>query len=338
MKSFTRILKWIGISIGTLLTLIILAGLAFRVFGPEPHEPMGKLIDIGGFKLHIQATGEKSQLPTLVIEGGAGSSSEYYHWMSEGLKKHLRVIRYDRAGIGYSDESNTPRTPKTIARELHRLLEKAGETPPYILAGHSMGGPYIRVFAQLYPKEVAGMVFLDATHPQQVERGNAPKQSSFKYKAVIRIYQAMALLGDLGVIGLYDHLFGPLLSGEGLPDQVNDRITDLLLDGKLARTYAKEIGQYHITLKQAGEANQFGAIPIRVFTAVAINQEAYRAASLDPEKQLAKTIEMQKEYTQLSTSGKQILVDGNHSSIFTKKKNAEIINREIIQLVQALKK
>jgi len=71
-------------------------------------------------------------------------ATEYYHWLSEGLKDSMRVIRYDRTGIGYSEASNTPRTPETIAHELHQLLEEAGESPPYIMAGHSLGGPYIR--------------------------------------------------------------------------------------------------------------------------------------------------------------------------------------------------
>jgi len=336
MKFFLKILKWIGISIGSLLALIIVAGLAFRIFGPTTHQPMGELIDVGGFKLHINRTGEKNNQPTLIIEGGAGASSEYYYWLSEGLKDRMRVIRYDRAGIGYSDASKTPRDPETIARELHALLEKTGEAPPYILAGHSLGGPYIRVFAQLYPDEVAGLVFLDATHPEQVERGGAPKKSSFKYKAVIGIYQALGILGDLGVVGLYDYLFGPTLLGEGLPNKINQRIPDFLLTGKLVRAYAKEIKHYHATLKRAEKANQFGAIPIRVFTAVEVNKEAHRAAGIDPEKRLARTIQMQKEYTHLSTNGKQILIDGNHNTLFTKKENAAIICKEIRQVLKEL--
>ncbi|HAS45483.1 MAG TPA: hypothetical protein DCS93_33675 [Microscillaceae bacterium] len=335
MKFFWKILKWIGLSIGSLLALIVVAGLAFRIFGSKPHQPMGELVDVGGFKLHIHRTGEKNNQPTLVIEGGAGASSEYYHWLSEGLKDRMRVVRYDRAGIGYSDASKTPRDPETIARELHALLEKTGEAPPYILAGHSMGGPYIRVFAQLYPDEVAGMVFLDATHPEQVERGGAPKKSSFKYKAVIKIYQALGILGDLGVLGLYDHLFGPVLSGKGLPHKINQRIPDCLLNGKLVRTYAKEIKHYHTTLKRAGEANQFGAMPIRVFTAIEMDKEAHRAAGIDPEKRLNTTIQMQQEYAHMSTNGKQILIDGNHNTLFTKKKNAAIICQEIIQVLEA---
>jgi len=81
MKMFRNILKWLAKSVGLFLAFIILAGLALRVFGPEPHEPLGKLVDIGDFKLHINSAGKKDTKPTLVIEGGNGMATEYYHWL-----------------------------------------------------------------------------------------------------------------------------------------------------------------------------------------------------------------------------------------------------------------
>ena len=337
MKIFLKILKWIGLSIGSLLFLLVLAGLIFRFFGPQVHQPMGQLVDIGGFKLHIHSTGEKSNNPTLVIEGGGGVSSEYYHWLSEGLKDSMRVVRYDRAGMGYSDACQTPRDPATVARELHTLLEKAGESPPYILAGHSLGGPYIRVFSKLYPEEVAGMVLIDATHPEQVERFDAPEQSSFKYKAVIWVYKALAVVADLGILGLYDSFSGPILAGEGLPAKINQRTHDFLRNGKFLRGVTKETQAYYTALKQAGEANEFGALPIRVFTAIEMNKEAYRARGIDPEKRLNSLVKAHKEYADMSTNGKHILIEGNHNTIYTKPENADIINKEILQLLREIR-
>ncbi|MEL7118359.1 MAG: alpha/beta hydrolase [Bacteroidota bacterium] len=333
MKTFKKIIKWLGLSIVSLLILIVLAGLAFRIFGPGQHQAAGELVDVGGFKLHVDANGEKDNQPTLVIEGGAGVSTELYHWLNEGLKDSIRVVRYDRAGIGYSDECKTARDPETIARELHTLLEKSGEEPPYILAGHSLGGPYIRLFAKLYPNEVAGLIFMDSTHPEQVERFGAPEKSSFRYKVSIWTYKALAVLGDLGILGLYDHFFGPLLTVVGLPEEINKRLSDLLKNGKFLRAVMKESQYYYTALEQAGAANDFGSIPIRVFTATKINREAYIARGIDPDKRLATRIAAHKEYTALSTNGKQILIDGNHNTIYTIKENADIINKEIMKLV-----
>ena len=333
MKILLKVLKWIGLSIGLLLVLIVLSGLVFRLFGPEAHQAMGKLVDIGGFKLHINSTGEKSDKPTLVIEAGMGLPGDHYHWLSEGLKDSMRVVRYDRAGLGYSELSNTPRDLETVARELHTLLERAGESPPYILVAHSFGGPYMRVFTQLYPAEVAAMVLIDCTHPEQVERFDLPLASSFIYKVMIGSYDIQAILGDLGILGLYDRLKGPILAGEGLPNDINTRMLDFSLDGKYVRGYIKEMKNYHAGLKRAGETRDFGTLPIRVFTTTETPRAYYIAKGIDPDQRLAKKIAVQKEFTDLSTNGKQILIDANHNSIYTKKENADIICKEIIQLL-----
>ena len=73
-----------------------------------------------------------------------------------------RVCAYDRAGHGHSDEAAGPQDGIALATDLHTLLERAGVAGPYVIVGHSSGGPYVRVFAAQYPDEIAGMVLLDA--------------------------------------------------------------------------------------------------------------------------------------------------------------------------------
>jgi pimeloyl-ACP methyl ester carboxylesterase len=321
MKIIRKVLKWIGLSVGALLMLIILAGLVFRIFSPEPTPP-GKLVDIGGFKLHINSTGEKSNQPTVVIETGQALPSEHYHWLSEGLKDSLRVVRYDRAGIAYSDLSHTPRDPTTIARELHALLEASGESPPYILVGHSFGGLFIRVFTQLYPDEVKAMVFIDSSHPDQRERLHFPEQ-----KDVSWMLSTAAFLADMGILGLFDRLNGSILYAEDLPDEVNNRFYDYTLDGKYYRGYREEIKWEDSVYDQSRETTNFGSLPIRVFTA----NKKYNGAEAKPE-----WVKLQREMADLSTDNKHLLVDGHHNSIYTTKENANIICREIIQLLRVL--
>jgi pimeloyl-ACP methyl ester carboxylesterase len=81
-----------------------------------------------------------------------------------------RVCSYDRAGLGYSEPSDQPRTSKVIAAELHALLRAAGITSPYVLVGHSMAGYDVRLYASSYPSQVVGMVLVDASHPDQENR------------------------------------------------------------------------------------------------------------------------------------------------------------------------
>lgn len=322
MKIFLKVLKWIGISILSLLSLILLAGLAFRLFGPKPNPP-GKLVDVGGFRLHIHSTGEKGNKPTLILETGQGLPTEHYHWLSEGLKDSMRVVRYDRAGIGYSDLSDTPRDPTTIARELHTLLEKSGEKPPYILAGHSFGGLFIRVFAKLYPDEVVGMAFLDSSHPDQRERLKRSKARDITFTL-----NSLAVLGDMGILGLYDRYNGSVLSADDLPKEVNERFLDYTTSGKYIRGLREENKWDQEVYNQSRETKDFGSLPITVFTA----NKKYNGKEASPE-----WVEMQGEIAALSTKGKHILIDGHHNSIYTTKENADIINREILKMLSKLK-
>ena len=333
IRMILKILKWIGLSITSLLLLLILVGLGFRLFRDRPVPP-GKLVDIGGFKLHVHSTGEKNDKPTLVIEAGAAGHSEYYHWLSEGLKDSMRVVRYDRAGIGYSELSDTPRDPETVARELHALLVRTGESPPYIMAGHSHGGHYIRVFKKLYPNEVAALVFLDSGHPDERERLPWPPSSGWLMPALY----AGAVLGDLGVLDLYVTIFGnTIMRAPGVPKEITDRYHDYFVDGKYLWGSIKE-EEWHIALEEMSKRIMItDTLPIRVFAGTHINEKALRKMGMNPKKMRTNRRKMQEEMASFSKNGKVFFMDGGHFTIFIQKENADIICKEIIQFSKELK-
>ena len=128
----------------------------------------GKRYDVGGFKMHIDCIGEAA--PTVILDSGLGDTYISWRKVQPQIAKFARVCSYDRAGLGYSDSSSQPRTSKVIAEELHALLQAAGISPPYVLVGHSMAGYDVRLYASLFPKEVAGMVLVDVSHPDQENR------------------------------------------------------------------------------------------------------------------------------------------------------------------------
>jgi len=327
--------KWISVSIISFLVLIVFAGLVFRLFLPEPHKPLGELIDMGEYKLHIVKEGKNNNKPTLVIEGGGGLTTEFYHWLSEGLKDSIRVVRYDRIGINHSDDIDSPRDPETVARRLHSLLKKAGVAPPYIMMGHSTGGPQIRVFTELYPEEVQAMFFIDATHPDHVVRYNAPAKTSFKYKGYLASIELQAITCDLGVFSLYDKLIGTPYYGPGLPDEMNQRIKDQFQNGKTFRTFKKETEYYYETLKRSGKKENFGDLQIRAFHAITEDSEWKK----EYDKKVNERIKLygkHKEYHELSTNGKSIGIIGNHSSIYTMRDNAVIIIKEVLEVITDL--
>jgi pimeloyl-ACP methyl ester carboxylesterase len=163
----------------------------------------GRLFDVGGFKMHMYCAGEGS--PTVILESGLGDTYVSWRKVQPQIAKFTRVCSYDRAGIGYSDSSSQPRTSKVMAAELHALLHAAGVAPPYILIGHSMGGYNVRLYASLYRSEVAGMVLVDASHPDQDNR--FPPELKNMEGSWLREAEFMEYTTPLGVprlIGLCD--------------------------------------------------------------------------------------------------------------------------------------
>src|SRR5215471_422569 len=127
-----------------------------------PAAPPGKVIDIGGYRLHLNCSGNKG--PTVVLIAGAGDFSFDWSLVQPKIGEFARVCSYDRAGFAWSDPGPTPRTMKQEAFELHLLLAAAGIKGPYLLVGHSLGGLIARVYFDQYPQEVAGIVLVDSTH------------------------------------------------------------------------------------------------------------------------------------------------------------------------------
>lgn len=144
-----------AICIGFLVTSCAIAG--------DDPPPPGKLIDLGGYRLHLYCTGKGKQ--AVVLSPGAGDFSFVWYLVQRKITAYARVCSYDRADNAWSDPGPRPRTLRQEAYEVHLAMERAKEPGPYILVGHSMGGLAMRVFAERYPSETAGLVLVDATSP-----------------------------------------------------------------------------------------------------------------------------------------------------------------------------
>jgi pimeloyl-ACP methyl ester carboxylesterase len=135
-----------------------------RRFNPMP----GKLVDVGGRKMHVDCVGDGT--PTVIFDSGLGDTYVSWSKVQPEIAKFTRACSYDRAGLGYSDPSSQARTSSVFAEELHALLRAASIPAPYVLVGHSMAGFDVRLFAAAYRSEVAGIVLVDASHPEQESR------------------------------------------------------------------------------------------------------------------------------------------------------------------------
>jgi pimeloyl-ACP methyl ester carboxylesterase len=141
----------------------------------------GRLVDVGGWRLHIHCTGEaRASQPTVILEAGAGDFSVEWSLVQPGVASFARVCSYDRAGMGWSDLGPHPRTMHQIVYELHTLLDRGNVRPPYVLVGHSYGGWLVRLYAATYPAEVAGMVLIEggSDDPIRIIGNNPPVRAS----------------------------------------------------------------------------------------------------------------------------------------------------------------
>jgi pimeloyl-ACP methyl ester carboxylesterase len=145
-------------------TTLLFALLGVTVALPASPLPIvpGKLVDLGGHRLHVHCTGDGR--PTVVVENGLGDFSFDWALVQSRVSRFARICTYDRAGYAWSDPGPKPRTFAQINLEIKDALAKLGERGPFVLVGHSYGGPVVRNFAGIYPIAVAGIVFVDAAH------------------------------------------------------------------------------------------------------------------------------------------------------------------------------
>jgi pimeloyl-ACP methyl ester carboxylesterase len=178
------------------------------------HPPPGRLIDVGGFRLHLNCSGQGS--PVVVLDAALGGSSLSWTLVQPELAKLTRVCSYDRAGFAWSDAGPMPRTAGRIATELRTLLDRGGVHPPFLLVGHSYGGLVMRIFARRYSQDVVGLVLVDPAHPEDWVRP-APKEQ-VRIDRGVRLCRQGAAAARMGlarlVVALVD--IGALAPARGL--------------------------------------------------------------------------------------------------------------------------
>jgi pimeloyl-ACP methyl ester carboxylesterase len=140
----------------------LLTGTHCRAAEAEAPPPLGKFYEVGGHRMHLYATGLTNSGPAVVLEAGTGGFSMDWYLVQEKVAQFARVCSYDRAGHAWSELGPRPRTMRQAVYDLHRLLEKASVSGPFVMVGHSAGGGLVRVFAAEYPNDVAGIVLVDA--------------------------------------------------------------------------------------------------------------------------------------------------------------------------------
>ena len=245
----------------------------------DPPSMPGELIDVGTHRLHVSCTGSGS--PTVVLLGGMGETSAAWGLVQPAVAGSTRVCSYDRAGQAWSDSANGPKDGVEVAADLHALLRRAGEPGPYVLAGHSVGGPYAMVYAAQYPDDVAGLVLLDSASPHQFTAlPDYPGTYAF-------LRRSTALLPTLTRLGA-----GPLLDSgppAGLPSAAQEQLQAFAWGTRQLRAERDEVMAYPDLFEQAQALTGVGSTPLVVVTATAGNRQTGWPAAQDDLADLSPT-------------------------------------------------
>ena len=266
----------------------------------------GKLVDLGGYRLHLYCAGQGS--PTVLLDAGALDSLEQWKLVQPEVAKFTRVCSYDRAGMGWSDPSPHPQTSRQIVTELHEALTKAGISGPYLPVGHSMAGLYARLFAAQFRSEVNGLVLEDSVHPDEF------KQFPSHFPNHPIIFAALRITAPLGTARLF-HLGCRQTAAH--PDCSKFVVTLMKLVDVVKTSYA-----------QAGASGELGDLPLIV---IAHNPKVGLEKIRDDQEEIAWT-QWQIDLTHLSSNSKLIVVQGVGHEIQTDK--PQIVVNAIKDLVK----
>ena len=307
-----RWLKRVTVAMGCIVVVVVLSGAgveaAVRVRTGRQFPPAGRLVDIGGRRLQLDCRGSGS--PTVVLESGL----DYFGSLSwaavhDSLARTTRVCAYSRAGILWSDPAPGPFDAQRAARDLHAALTKAGETAPWVMVGHSIGGPYALLFTNLYQADVRGVVLVDASHPAQFARRQASIGRPLKPPTgLLAVASALAWTGIVR-----------LASDEGAPATwpgatvgIGNAYLPRSVSALLAETRALDA-----TLAEADRARRLDARPLVVLTAAARpSSETLVREGLTPEEgERSRAIWMalqDDEATWSSQSAHELVTDATH--------------------------
>ena len=220
---------------------------------PEAHPAPGTAISVRGHRLHIDCRGHGS--PTVVLFNGLGEFSASWARIVDGTAPTTRVCAYDRAGQGWSDDLPRPQDAAAAAADLEALLQAAGETGPFVLVGHSIGGPYALNYALRSPGEVAGVVLLDSTSPHQF---TAIPSYPLEYAMMRRAYGLAPTLARIGL--------GAVLTGSHLPTDDARRVDAMTASPRAGRNNRDELSMLPDIFEAAQALTTLDDRPLVVLT------------------------------------------------------------------------
>jgi len=317
-----RGLKWLGIGLVMLLTF----GFAYQRIGTaiddESFEPRGPLYTVNNRQMHILCEGEGS--PVVILEAGGAADSLWWYWVQQQLSEHTRVCAYDRAGHGWSEPTSGSRDPQAIAADLHTLLQEAGILPPYVMAGHSFGAVWARIYTAQYPDDVVGLALIDST--VLVPAGFADQSEFDEWRSSNDAIKALEREAyEFGAVratasGDFERAGYPL---DIVPEMAALRSHIRVFEAD----YAEQIAAGWVLREAAAMAENFGDLPMVVLWASETNTMMETVPTLrEPHRQIS---------TYSSNTVTQVVEGANHGSILGNEQYARQVSDAILDVISA---
>jgi len=306
----TRLI-WLGRVVVLIIGLALIGAIYERMaeaVDAKAYPPPGELVDVGGYRLHINCTGTGS--PTVIIVSGLGDwLTSWGGVVQPEVAKTTRVCTYDRAGLGWSEAAPLPSDAAQFAKELYTLLQNASIPGPYVMVGHSLGGFIVRVFAHDYASEVAGVVLIDSMNPKQVNQSLS--------NSLARMFSFQTVLARFGVARLLVKL--PAIAPSVGPNQ--EAYYPLYIRPQSLQTTANEYKALPASGAEAAAVKSFGDLPLIVLTAKLNDNPGWP--------------EWQAELLQLSSNSQHLFADNSGHTIQLDEPEAAVA--AIIQMVQQVR-
>lgn len=260
MRTLKLWIKRLAIAVLALIAAAVMIGAGYearmRRQVARDYPVPGRLVDVGGRKIHLDCRGSGS--PVVVLEAGLDmNGSLAWAKVHDSIAVTTRTCGYSRAGVMWSDDNPGQQSAAAVAADLGAALTAAGEKAPYVMVGHSLGGPYIMAFTKRHQADVAGLVFVDASHPEQVQRFKEVLGRTIE--PPVGVMRAAAALAWTGIVRI------------AVPGGGQDKVA------RTTAAYAptslgpmlEELDAIDATMAEAGSFRQLGNRPLVVLTAMA---------------------------------------------------------------------
>ena len=295
-----------------LVLLLVAAGGAFQTVSAatstNPAPDRSYLVNGHTLYLHCVGSGE----PTVVLFNGLGERTPSWAWVQQSVSSTTRVCAFDRAGEGWSGAAPAPQDGHQLASDLHQLLRVAHVPGPYVLAGHSVGGVYALVYAEQYPRQVAGVALIDSATPYQFD---LPDYPGF-YSMGRRLYSVMPVFAHAGIARLT-----AASEFAALPDTARHQARAFASSPRELRADHGDFAELPSVFEQAKALKGLKGKPLAVLTASVGTQRGWLAA--------------QKRLATLSTnSARQSVVGATHAALLEDRRFAAITGRAISNVVE----